>query len=495
VTIRARWSRVALLAFVAYLSLGIAGVGTAAADSAPSGGDLHVAQTLGDRELTVVVRRVVGVPEPLEVDVLTHAGTAPGTLELSVAPSNSADAVSGGRVALRLDATPGPYTAMLHVDRAGPWELSVSDGQRTALIPFIVAAVAISPAEAITFGGFIAAGVLLLVSLGCAVWAQRTWVALVPAGGVVAAIAVAITGAVLSASMPLPPQPGIQLDPTAGNVTDPYALSQPLVSDYSRAPATLVLHSAPLAAGRPADVTLSINDAATGAPVDDLLVHDSALIHLLVVGPSGQLWHLHPVRLAPGVFQVRLTLPDPGHYAVAAELGRRGGGNQMLRSATGLDVGVGTPSNPAPPPAGPGPRVVDGVPIALDATAQPAGTPTTITARVGDTATLQPWLGMVGHLIVVGPLNADPAIGSAAQAAPVWAHAHSMTAATMAANNPGNMGGQPDETVAAFGPDVPFTFTFPIPGRYLAWVQVERNYSILTVPAVLDVPATTGGLS
>jgi hypothetical protein len=51
---------------------------------------------------------------------------------------------------------------------------------------------------------------------------------------------------------------------------------------------------------------------------------------------------------------------------------------------------------------------------------------------------------------------------------------------------------RPDESVAAFGPDVPFTYTFPLPGRYLVWVQAERGYQVLTVPAVIDVPAQEG---
>ncbi|MGH3585136.1 MAG: hypothetical protein ACRDQ0_02335, partial [Pseudonocardia sp.] len=50
----------------------------------------------------------------------------------------------------------------------------------------------------------------------------------------------------------------------------------------------------------------------------------------------------------------------------------------------------------------------------------------------------------------------------------------------------------PDETVAAFGPEVRFTFTFAEPGRYRAWVQAERGYAVLTVPAALDI-ADGGG--
>jgi hypothetical protein len=34
---------------------------------------------------------------------------------------------------------------------------------------------------------------------------------------------------------------------------------------------------------------------------------------------------------------------------------------------------------------------------------------------------------------------------------------------------------------------VPFTFTFPAAGQYRLWVQVERDYTLLTVPIAIDV--------
>jgi hypothetical protein len=34
---------------------------------------------------------------------------------------------------------------------------------------------------------------------------------------------------------------------------------------------------------------------------------------------------------------------------------------------------------------------------------------------------------------------------------------------------------------------VPFTFTFPAAGEYRLWVQVERDYTLLTIPVVIDV--------
>jgi hypothetical protein len=493
-----RWvprCRPLLLTVLCAVVLACAAASPAAADGGSSGGDVHIAQTLGSRDLTVVIRRVVGVPGPVEIDVVTHAGTAPGALALAVTPSTGA-ANPTDTTTLVLGPTPGSYSATMQVNQAGPWELAISDGQRAARIPFLVAPVVSSPAEQATYAGFIVAGVLLLVALGVAVRSRRSWLPLIPGCAMVAAIAVGATGALLSPSIPSPPQPGLQLDPTVSNVTNPYAGLQPPITDFSRPPAVMVLRSDPLRAGQPADVTLLLSDGATGQPVDDLLVHDNALIHLLVISPSGQLWHLHPIRTGPAVFQAHLVLPEPGHYAVSAELARRGGGDQLLRSATGLEVGPNVVAASAPAPPGLGDRLIGGTMVRLTASALSAGTPATITAQVGDSADLQPWLGMLGHMIVVGPLDNNPITSVAAATAPVWAHVHSMTATSMAAiNNPGAVGGQADETVAGYGPQVPFTYTFALPGQYRLWIQVERDYSILTIPVLLNIPATPGGTS
>ncbi|GAA3537866.1 hypothetical protein GCM10022419_017290 [Nonomuraea rosea] len=117
----------------------------AEADSA--GGDVPVAQTLGDRELTVVLRRVTGVPGPLHVDVITHTGTPAGTLSLAVTPTGVSTSASAGSASgpaadtavVTFGSRPQSSSAVLDVTQAGPWELSLRDGRRTATIPFIVA--------------------------------------------------------------------------------------------------------------------------------------------------------------------------------------------------------------------------------------------------------------------------------------------------------------------------------------------------------------------
>ncbi len=561
-------------------ALGLSAVAASPARADPTaGGDLQVAQTLGDRDLTFMLRRVTGLPGPLHVDVLTHRGTAAGTLRLGAVPTGvSADRAEGSsagtttsRASVRLGGTPGSYGAALDIDRAGPWELVVDDGSRTARIPFVVPGQATSPPELAVFGGFVTAGVLILVTLFVAVRVRRgAWV-LLPAGGVVAALAVAVTAALLSASLPPPPQPGGQVDATNDNVTDPYAVVRPVTNDYSRPPVSLELGSYPATAGERGTLRLSVTDGATGLPADDLVVHDGALMHLLVIGPTGELWHLHPIRTAPATYEVRLRLPAAGHYAVSAEFARLGGGVQQVRSATGLTVADGPEHNgparggsshngsarggaPALPaelsPQGPGTRTIEGVPVRLSAPSPTAGEASTLTARIGDTPTLQPWLGMVGHMIVVGPLDKADAtsptrMGQAAQGAPVWAHAHSMggdmsghsahdmraapahDADAMGHGDAGGMehgdadamedghetgkgdghgagtgsmsglmplnGDSPaDETVAAYGPDASFVYTFSRPGYYRVWIQAERDSAVLTVPYLLRVSPAGG---
>jgi hypothetical protein len=466
-----------VLALLLWLPLGLLLVAPAYADTASAGGDLHVAQTLGDRELTVTLRRVTGVPGPLHVDVLTHAGSPAGTLRLSITGPGTSEGT-----AVALGARPGSYGGELHVDAAGRWELAIDDGQRVARIPFVVAAQAVSPPEKAVYFGFLFAGVCLLAALVVATRARHGWWATIPVGGAIAGVAVAITGAVLSTTLPLPPQPGVQVDADGVNTTDPYALAQPLTSDYSRQPVNLSLSPASVATQEKSTVTLSVTDGATGRPADDLMVHDSALMHLIVIGPSGQLWHLHPIRVAPGVFQFPLTPPVAGHYAVSAELARIGGGVQLVRSASGIDASGASVDT-----------TKDSPDVHVTVPEFTAGQPGTIDAHVGNAADLQPWLGMLGHMIAVGPLGPG-----GAQAAPVWVHAHSMggnmTGMAMAA---GSMGGlmpvngdsAPDETVAAYGPDVAFTYTFPLAGDYQAWIQVERDYRIETIPLTIHVGA------
>ncbi|MCK0176698.1 MULTISPECIES: hypothetical protein [Mycobacteriaceae] len=440
----------------------LAGVPAAHADSIGAGADVHVAQSLGGRELTVTIRRVGPVLGPLHVDVATHRGDAPGALQLTASAPGATP--SSGQVTL---GAPGIYSTTLNVDRAGPWELIVDDGHTAARIPFIVPAQVIPPWKKASDYGFFAAGALLIISLGATLRARRSWIALVPAAGMLIALTVAVTGATLSAYSPPPPQPGQDLDPTLENIRDPYArvaANSRNPVDYSRPPITMAVSAAE------STLRLNLTDSSTGRPADDLLIHHGALIHLIVVSPTGAMFHVHPVRVAPGRYEAKFDTPERGIYAMTAELARRGGGVQLLRGSVDGQSPAALPTV-APPSDG-----------EITATVAPAGSPSTIRARFGDTPDLQPWLGMVGHMMVVGPLPDGPDVGKHALTAPVWSHAHAM-----APPAPGAVGGQPDESVARYGPEIDFTYSFALPGRYKVWVQTERDYAILTAPTEVEV--------
>ncbi|GAA4012338.1 hypothetical protein GCM10022247_38660 [Allokutzneria multivorans] len=455
--------RTTATALVAFLLM-LCGAPHAFADGATAGADVHVAQTLGSRELTVVLRRVDAVPGPLRINVITHAGSPPGRLALRLVPTGAGSA--GGvraesATTVELRDRPGSHDATLSVSVPGPQELVLDE---VARIPFVVPVTVLSPAERVTYGGFVAAGVLLLVSLAVSVKARRPWLALVPGGGVVAALAVAVTGALLSAATPAPPVPGADIDATVDNVLDPYSVRAQSLVDTSRPPVNVLVSQGTVPGG--VELALRFTDGASGRPVDDLLIHDSALAHLLVVPPSGALRHLHPVRVAPGEYRVHLAEPEPGYHAVSVEIARRGGGVQLLRSARGFTL-PGTPRAAVP---------------TVETVRAEDGFPETITARFSEKRDLQPWLGMVGHLIVVGPLSDEPEVGRAAAGAATWSHVHHMAPLTR-----GGAGGLPDETVAAYGPEVSFTHTFPLPGRYRAWIQAEREYALTTKPVEILV--------
>jgi hypothetical protein len=199
---KGRVSPTTLGLLIGMLVMTLVGMPAARADGIGSDTDVHIAQSLGGRELTVTIRRVGPVLGPLHVDVVTHRGDAPGTLQLTASAPGAT--TSRGQVKF---GTPGMYSTTLNVDRAGPWELIVDDGHTAARIPILVPAQVIPPWKKASDYGFFASGALLIASLAAALRARRSWMALVPATGMIVALTVAVTGATLSAYSPPPPQP------------------------------------------------------------------------------------------------------------------------------------------------------------------------------------------------------------------------------------------------------------------------------------------------
>ena len=222
---------------------------------------------------------------------------------------------------------------------------------------------------------------------------------------------------------------------------------------------------------------LRLTDGSTGAPVDDLAVHDEAFIHLAVLGADGSEAHLHPVRTGPGRWQVRFAPAAGGRYGVFAEFSREDGGHQVVRST--VDV-PGPPAAAPVPVSGPGPRTVAGIEATVTADDAVVGRPTrirmTVAAGGRPVTDLQPWLGMAGHLFVLGPGRGG--VPDPTDAATSFAHVHDM---------------QPAVPGRGFGPGIAFDYAFPQPGPYRLWLQVLRGGSVVTVPVDLTVaPAPSG---
>ncbi|MFE9094684.1 hypothetical protein [Streptomyces sp. NPDC007264] len=123
---RRLWAVLSVLVCAVALLFGSSSAVTA--DSASSGNDVQVAQPLGDRELTVILRRITGVPGPLHVDVITHKGTAAGRIKPAVTPIGVSTSASKGEASgttvdaavVKLGSTPGTHSAQMESTRSAP---------------------------------------------------------------------------------------------------------------------------------------------------------------------------------------------------------------------------------------------------------------------------------------------------------------------------------------------------------------------------------------
>jgi hypothetical protein len=470
--------------------LGLGAAAPVSAHQSAATGVVRLAQSLGDRDLTVTL-----VPPPdgsgrmsVAVEALGTGGGAP--VRVRAEPVGMA-----GGTATGTEVRPGrvgtPGLAALTVDRPGRWDVVLDDGGTPARIPMTY----VDPGTP-AWVWLVRVGVALAVVAGIAATTRtarrRRWAAGALGGLAVVGATAAVTAFTLGTS----PAPAAYV--VGGATGDPAAVAPathdmagmagmggmagmpPTTGPASMTSGAVVLSSAltgppgPSGAGSVLDLRLA--DGSTGAPVDDLAVHDDAFIHLAVLGADGSEAHLHPVRTGPGRWQVRFAPATGGRYGLFAEFSRADGGDQVVRSA--VDV-PGPPGGPAAV-AGPGPRSVAGMVATVTAddavVGRPARVRMSLIADGRPVTDLQAWLGMAGHLFVLGPGRGgapDPT-----DVASSFAHVHDM---------------QPVLPARALGPEVDFDHVFPQPGPYRLWLQVLRGAEVVTVPVDLAVaPAPAG---
>jgi hypothetical protein len=330
---------------------------------------------------------------------------------------------SAGSVRLLRDRA-GTYPIVLSVGDVGWHELRLKAAGEVSLLPFRVDVPRPATWELVVYGGFGTTGLMLAAAIVVGASSRRR-TALALGGAGVIAMVVAATVAVAS------PQLGLEQR----------ELGRP------NAQALLTTTPAQPVVGEEFLVRFDLVDGSTGRPADDLAVHHAALAHLVITSQDGEFFrHVHPLRTGPGRIEVRMRVDRPGHYLAHAEFERTDSGGQLVSGT--FDIGGSPPTLPA--------RQVDWT--------FARGRPVTIEIDVGATG-LQQWLGMAGHLI------------TRSRDGDYLGHVHEQT----------SMSSTSDGTVAAYGPVLRFTVSFPKPGRFFAWLQYAKDFQIVTVPYVIDV--------
>jgi hypothetical protein len=440
------------------------------ASASAHGGHISPVQTftqaVGPYELAVTVELPATVPAPLYLVITPQDPSAQLTIRIRAVPRGFP---LDGAPAAEVTTYPGTriYYAELLADRAGDWELDIqvngAQGDGQVRIPFVITPAPVA-ATALPLG--IALGtmlVLMITNLALTAIARQRGRPIHTA--VDRAIGYGIFACLIVAGVLGVQQFNAQSQQVSAATT--------AVSGRPHVNAALRTEPAEPAAGQPFTLTLDLSDGSTGLPVDDLVSHHEALIHLVIVDEQGaEFVHIHPGSIAPGQFRVPVTLQRAGRYTAYIEVERQDSGTQIIEQP----LVIGGPEAPAAPAApGPGPREIDGLQIEVSSSLQPlrSGRQTTLTLHVtaaGQPVTdIEPWLGMAGHLIA---RSVD---------GPIYAHVHAAGAMLAIQTS--------IEQIAppSYGPDIQFVYTFPQPGTYQLWAQFQHGEKIVTVPFTLEV--------
>ncbi len=243
-----------------------------------------------------------------------------------------------------------------------------------------------------------------------------------------------------------------------GSPTRESARVRPFVLDVTASPRHPV-------AGEPVELELTVRMASSFElrEVTDFDVQHEKLMHLFIVSEDlADFAHEHPEPVGRGLFRLTHRFARPGRYRIFADVAPKDAGSQVL-SATLAVGGVRDPAagsaKAAPVRPGPATRVA----LELPQGGIPAGRTVIVTAVLEDSKgspvrDLEPWLGTVGHLMLVH------------EDTETFAHAH------------------PDERERGVGRDgrIPFLVRLSRPGHYKGWLQFQRRGKVETVEVSVE---------
>lgn len=231
----------------------------------------------------------------------------------------------------------------------------------------------------------------------------------------------------------------------------------------------------------------------------DLIEDHGKLVHLFLIAADGRraFAHLHPTTRDSVRFESVLPPVPAGPYTVFADIVHASGFTQTMTTTLQVSADSSAPSGGAHPDPddswGVGRAADDATRTMLDdgttltwlrgesplVENTEAGLRFAVSPPAGDTASLEPYLGMVGHAVVVR------------DDAKVFIHLHPLGTISVAAQERLARTGASDTTshamhvTGARRDTLYFPYAFPQPGDYTVWVQLKRGGRILTgaVPA------------
>ena len=403
----------------------------------------------------------------LRVEVTVPTG-APALMTVKILPQQTFDGITSMVVRATHRATQANVSqtitipanmhtisvADLLVTETGAWDVAISvrdasHGLGAMSIPIIVYPPVVPP---LTIPLFVSIGVLALVIFASTIWPSlQSWQRSVYTHLITASLSISIVFGVLMV------WPNLRIElPSSDTASRPYVNTD----------ITVVLDP-----DRNVDVLrIALFDGATGLPVDDLVPHHQALMHLVLLDTTAQSFlHLHPVRSASGVYIVDLPALPMAEYDVTIEFERINSGSQSLRQRLTMGKGPLPVVTFARIPA----DVALGDVIARISAPTPiiVGQPTEIRVQLlrggQPVQALDYWLGMRGHLLIRN------------DARTIFAHAHAV-----------GMMNDVFQPVSIAGDTVSFVYAFPKPDRYTLWIQVMIDGTVLSIPATIVVPAS-----